>query len=305
MTRTIDLEFITPLFSHGATDAPEIRPASIRGQLHAWFRIVGGDIEAERRVFGGIKHKNADPKTMPSHMKTTASPVIVRVSGLKARVKKLLTLPHKSGDGYLRDAFDIGTTCRIIVTDRLDGLRSGDEVLLNRSINAWLLMGTLGFRATRAAGSFIWTDESFPMPTTPLAYEDACRDLLGEASAHAKVAVLERDPPYSSAEKARRDVSDSLGGPGKEKQTERDDLQDLNNPLGCINGKNKRGEELTRKTSPLKFRILRFGTSYRILAFWDGRTEMTGNTDSDLYGVVDLLAQNKPRIGEQLKKKFL
>ena len=66
MKRTIDLEFITPLFSHGATDQPEIRPASIRGQLHAWFRIMGGDIEAERRVFGGIRQCKANPQTMPS-----------------------------------------------------------------------------------------------------------------------------------------------------------------------------------------------------------------------------------------------
>jgi len=130
-----------------------------------------------------------------------------------------------------------------------------------------------------------------------------CRDLLDEASSQAKVAVLGRD--YASAETARRDVSDSLGGPGKEKQTGRDDLQALNNPLGCINGKNKRGEKLARKTSPLKYRILRFGMSYRILAFWDGRTEVTGNAANDLYDVVDLLAQKKPRIGEQLKEKFL
>ena len=88
MKRTIDLEFITPLFSHGATDQPEIRPASIRGQLHAWFRIMGGDIEAERRVFGGIKHKKADTRTMPSHMETMASHVVVRVSDVNGRVKK-------------------------------------------------------------------------------------------------------------------------------------------------------------------------------------------------------------------------
>ena len=59
MKRTIDLEFITPLFSHGAIDAPEVRASSIRGQLHAWFRILGGDVEAERRVFGGIRQKKS------------------------------------------------------------------------------------------------------------------------------------------------------------------------------------------------------------------------------------------------------
>ncbi len=305
MKRIIDLEFITPMFSHGATDQPEIRSASIRGQLHAWFRILGGDIEAERRVFGGIKQRNADSGIMPSHEKTLASRVVVRVSDVNGGARELPTLPHKQGGmAAPRKAYDVGTKCRIMITDRLGGLIGADEALLNRAINAWLLMGTLGFRSTRAAGSFAWVDESFPMPTDPTAYQAACRDLLREASAQAKVAVLERDTPYSSAELARRAVSDSLGGPGENKKSERDDLQDLNNPLGCIKGKSRIGEELTRKTSPLKYRILRFGNQFRILAFWDGRTDVTGNTNNDLYNVIDLLAQRKPEIGAQLKKAF-
>ena len=89
MNRTIDIEFITPLFSHGATDLPEIRPASIRGQFHAWFRIVGGDIESERRVFGGIKQKNADLQKMPSREKTMASRVVIRVSNVSGQVREL------------------------------------------------------------------------------------------------------------------------------------------------------------------------------------------------------------------------
>ena len=95
MKRTIDLKFITPLFSHGATDQPEIRPASIRGQLHAWFRIMGGDVEVERRVFGGIRQCKANPQTMPSQGKTLASHVVVRVSDVDGRVRDIPTSPHK------------------------------------------------------------------------------------------------------------------------------------------------------------------------------------------------------------------
>jgi len=294
MKRIIDLEFITPLFSHGATDQPEIRPASLRGQLHAWFRIVGGNIEAERRVFGGIRQGIANPQTMPSQGKTLASRVVVRVSDVDGRIKDIPTLPHKQG-GYAspRKAFDSGTKCRITIMDRLGDLSQENEALLNRAVNAWLLMGTLGYRATRAAGSFVWHDESFPMPTEPQAYEDACRDLLDESEAEAKVAVLAKE--YDSAEIARRDISDSLGG--RDDRTGQDDLKRLHDPLGRVfNG---------RKTSPLKYRIVRLGGKFRILAFWDGRTEVTGNSDDDFYDVVDLLAHRKPRIGEQLKEKFL
>ena len=296
MKRTIDLEFITPLFSHGATDLPEIRPASIRGQLHAWFRILGGKIEAERRIFGGIKQRKADSGIMPSKEETLASKVVVRVCEVQGQIRELLTLPHKAGRGREaspRKAYDVGTKCRIIVTNRLKDLRQDDEALLNKAIDAWLLMGTLGYRATRAAGSFVWADESFPMPDDPIAYQGACRDLLDEANAKAKVAVLERD--YNDAELARRDVSDSLGG--RDHRAEQDDLARLHDPLGKAFP--------SRKTSPLKYRIVRFGGKYRILAFWDGRNEVTGNTENDFYDVVDLLYKKKrDKVGEQLKKVF-
>ena len=44
-----------------------------------------------------------------------------------------------------------------------------------------------------------------------------------------------------------------------------------------------------------------------ILAFWDGREEVTGNSDDDFYDVVDLLNGHPrihDRIGAQLKKAF-
>ena len=296
MNRTIDIEFITPLFSHGATDLPEIRPASIRGQLHAWFRIVGGDIEAERRVFGGIKQKNADSRRMPSKEEAMASKIVVRVCNVDGRVRDLPTLPHKSENeqrAYLRKAYDIGTKGRIMITDRLGDLSESDEMLLNRAVDAWLLMGTLGYRSTRAAGSFVWCDESFPMPLEPLAYQDACRDLWDESDVNCKVAVLDRD--YSKAEVARRDVSDSLGG--KDDRQGQSDLAGMHNPLGKVFS--------GRKTSPLKYRIVRFADKFRILAFWDGRNEVTGNSIDDFYGVVDLLDERKhDRIGLQLKEAF-
>ena len=297
MNRTIDIEFITPLFSHGATDLPEIRPASIRGQLHAWFRIVGGDsgdIEAERRVFGGIKQRNADLRKMPSRENTMASKVVVRVSSVCGQIRALPTLPHKGGGmSAPRKAYDIGTKCRIMITDRLRGLSESDEMLLNRAVDAWLLMGTLGYRSTRAAGSFAWQDESFPMPDNPLDYQDACRNLLDETKAEYKVAVLDRE--YSSSEIARRDVSDSLGG--RDDQQGQNDLARMHNPLGKVFG--------GRKTSPLKYRIVRFADKFRILAFWDGRKEVTGNSIDDFYGIVDLFDKRKhDRIGSQLKEAF-
>lgn len=293
MTRSVELEFITPCFSHGATDEPEIRPASIRGQLHAWFRILGGGIAAERRIFGGIKQAKA---SFQGHDETTASKVVVRVAALKGTTREMSTLPHKNYDTQ-RKAYLPGTTCRVDFVSRL-GLSEDDWKLFNRCVDAWLLMGTLGFRATRAAGSFAWKDASFPMPGDPLAYQDACRDLLDGTPC--QVAVL--DKAYGSEEKARRDVSDSLGGP--KRPDDGDDLKRLHEPLGYVGRRTYDRGAPSRKTSPLKYRLVRFGTTLRLLAFWDGRRDVTHCDEADFIGVVSLLAKRKPAIGEQLEKAF-
>ena len=291
MNRTIDLNFITPLFSHGATDEPEIRSASIRGMLHEWFRLLGGDIVSERRVFGGIKQAKAGYK---DHEVTKASPIVVRVADVKGMVVDVPTLPHKyGGRAAMRKAFSAGTTCRIVLSDRLRGLSGEDENCFEAAVNAWLLMGTLGYRATRAAGSFSWQDATFEMPTDRIEYQDACRNLLDDSNAfeNVKVAVLEKG--YESAEAARKVVSDSLGGP--EKDNGRDDLRRFHNPLGGIS---------PRKTSPLKYRIVQLKTVFHILALWDNRGKVTGNKAGDFYGVIDLLAKKKPELGQQLLNAF-
>ena len=43
---------ITPLFMGGAFQQPELRTQSINGLLRWWFRISGGSIEDEKRIFG-------------------------------------------------------------------------------------------------------------------------------------------------------------------------------------------------------------------------------------------------------------
>ena len=289
---TIKLTFTTPMFGHGATDEPEIRPSSIRGQLHSWFRLLGGTIDQERAVFGGIRQGKGQYKT---HDETMASRVVVRVTNVKGMVDEVETLPHKFGNRAApRKAYKAGTTCEVRVTDRLGGIKeSADEELFVRALQAWLLMGTLGFRSTRAAGSFVWECVSFPMPTDVEAYRAACVDVLLDAPA--RFGILPRVYSREDVAAARRLVSDSLGGP--DNLDERNDLQELHNPLGCI--------KPSRKTSPLKYRIICCGNDYRILALWDGREDVTGNTASDLQGVIDLLGWRKPELGGLLKNSDL
>ena len=276
---TFKLEFITPLFSRGEyEDRVEVRPPSIRGQLHWWFRALGGNAADEKAIFGSV------------HDGATASKVVVRVSEVNGTVTRLNTLPHKSGDqASPKAACAPGLTCKLHILSRLGGLTGKHRDQFNRTLEVWLLLGTLGFRGTRAAGSFMWTDDGdcgFTPADTFERYERRCRELLKVAPL--KFALL--DNVYDTTEEARRVVSDTLGGKGD--QHGKRDLDRLHDPLGKIFG--------GRKTSPLRFRLVRFGGKFRIAAIWDARMQVTGNSPSDLAGIIKLLAECKPALGKQL-----
>jgi CRISPR/Cas system CMR-associated protein Cmr1 (group 7 of RAMP superfamily) len=273
--------FTTPLFSRGVFDTPEIRPPSIRGQLHWWFRALGGRYEDEKAVFGGV------------HQDAAASKVVIRVSGISGETGDFKTLPHKGGGlASPKKAFAPGSSFTLHVLTRLRGFASQQqEAHFLRSLEAWLLLGTLGLRATRAAGSFTWSpgDGGFSRQVSFDSYEARCRDLL--RGAPLKFALLETR--YASAEDARRVVSDTLGG--RDDSAGANDLARLNDPLGKIH----RG----RKTSPLRFRIVTLADQeHFIAAVWDDRGNVTGNRPNDLVGIVRLLQERKPALGNQLEK---
>lgn len=272
------LTFITPLFSKGTyDDLPEIRPPSIRGQLHWWFRALGGTHAEEHAIFGGV------------HGGAVASKVVVRVANIKGEIGKPATLPHKSGgQASEKTAFLPGSTFDLHILERLGGLTEARRAAFRRSLEAWLLAGTLGLRATRAAGSFVWApaDAGISMPETLAEYRRRLDSLFGGTSM--KVMLLEE--PFRKPEDARICVSDTIGGRDDPNGTS--DLARLNDPLGRIRPK--------RKTSPLRFRLVMIGDAFHIIAVWDGRSAVTGNRPGDFEGVVNLLAKTK-KIGQMLK----
>lgn len=273
------LTFITPLFSKGTyDDLPEIRPPSIRGQLHWWFRALGGTHAEEHAIFGGV------------HGGAVASKMLVRVANIKGETGKPATLPHKSGgQASEKTAFLPGTTFDLHILERLGGLTEKQRVVFLRCLEAWLLVGTLGLRATRAAGSFVWAPAGagISMPETLAEYRRRLDSVFGGTSM--KVMLLEE--PFRKPEDARICVSDTLGGRDDPNGTS--DLARLNDPLGRIRPK--------RKTSPLRFRIVMIGDAFHIIAVWDGRSIVTGNRSGDFEGVVNLLAEKGKRIGQMLK----
>ena len=57
-TFSLKCKVITPLFMGGANQQAELRTQSINGLLRWWFRIAGGSIEDEKRLFGWAGEKS-------------------------------------------------------------------------------------------------------------------------------------------------------------------------------------------------------------------------------------------------------
>ena len=276
---TFRLEFITPLFSRGQyEDRPEIRPPSIRGQLHWWFRALGGTPLEEKAIFGGI------------HQGAVASKVVVRVQHDPLNGQSFPTLPHKPpGPNASKSAVPPGVSFDLQILMRLGGVTPDLLKAFDRTLETWLLLGSLGLRSTRAAGNFRWhakegSDLNYPASFND--YESRCKGLLKNAPL--RFALL--DTIYTSSETARKVISDTLGG--RDDQGGQGDLARLHDPLGkAFQG---------RKISPLRFRLISIGNEFRIASIWDARESVTGNRLSDLTGIINLLAQRKPALGNQL-----
>lgn len=278
------IKLITPLFSKGSyDDRPEIRPPSIRGQLHWWFRALGYNYQDEKAIFGGV------------HGGAIASKVMVRVGGIKGETDEVNTLPHKTGgQASPKWAYKPGTAFDLHISERLGGLSEKHHVAFQRALETWLLLGTLGLRSTRAAGSFAWVpmgDNQLQMPTTM----DEWRTKVSERLSGAPLKFCLTDEAFNSAEEARRIVSDTIGGRNDSPGTN-GLLSNINYPLGKVNG--------GRKTSPLRFRLIPIQNHYHIAAVWDNRQEVTGNRAEHLEMVIDELKRKGKKIGYLLDHKF-
>ncbi|MBE2205580.1 MAG: hypothetical protein IAE94_14705 [Chthoniobacterales bacterium] len=275
------LTFLTPLFSKGSyDDRPEVRPASIRGQLHWWLRALGGSPADENAIFGSVHSKPV-----------LASKVVVRVGNIRGQIAKVDTLPHKSGgQASPKWAYQPGASFDLHLLERLGGLSAPHRATFQRTIETWLLLGTLGLRATRAAGSFSWqplTPDAPQMPQSLEAWKSRCAELLSRAPLKLHIT----SESFGTAEEARCVVSDTIGGKGAPAGD--DSLAAINHPLGRVFG--------GRKTSPLRFRIIPIAGRFHIAAIWDGREAVTGNKPSDLAAAIRLLGDKGKRLGTLLQ----
>jgi CRISPR type III-B/RAMP module RAMP protein Cmr1 len=272
MKTTYQIQAITPIFSYGADPykaadkrnntpehkgTPEIRPASIRGQLRWWMEILGYSEAMIGSIFGSTAGENG-----------MASKVVIRVSEIQGNIgERRCTQQHgwSNKTCYLPNAeFDL------IVVERLGGLNVEQRSALSQTIDSWLLMGTLGGRGTRAAGSLNDTSK----PLTESQWAQSCAELLKNSKVHLRLGRT----TFQSETDAREVICDTL----------KEEAFYGAQPLGGIH---------PRKTSPLRMRVVRFSDAdpqkpYRIAALW------TEANEAPLEKAIQTLKKGNGRGGE-------
>jgi CRISPR type III-B/RAMP module RAMP protein Cmr1 len=148
---SITFKFVTPCIISGADQQKaELRAPSLRGQLRHWHRLLGEGTEAEKHIFGGIG-KNDDVR---------ASALVVRIatpaSELKTFTGNAETIGTSKFDYFLwplakNERGVISPNQEATITIQHRRVQGGRELGL-RTLQAFLLLGSLGTRSRRAYG---------------------------------------------------------------------------------------------------------------------------------------------------------
>ena len=156
------IKFITPCISSGANQkVAEIRAQSLRGELHYWFRSLGGRLPEERRIFGRIgKEKEIRRSSLnvrivvPENLRTSCKDG-KSISGdeFDYFLWPLREQKHTPGSGS-RGIIEAGESFEL----RISHVRIQDGKLLPEEVlKAFLLLGSLGSRSRRCYGS-LWAE---------------------------------------------------------------------------------------------------------------------------------------------------
>lgn len=246
--------FLTPGFPHGAYQAlsnniPELRAASIRGQLRWWWRTLGYGSGDE--VFGSIAGNNG-----------IASKVQVRlISPAEIPTCDSQILPHKPNPGHRGNKRAIPEN-RDLFTIELRPVRAGvtDEQFgkLQSTLEAWMLMGAVGQRANRSAGS-VWPEMGAPISAED--YLSRCRILLRECNTRVSLLNIQF---HTSSDLRRLSGKFLMHKPNARQESDRITVPGV--VFGSAGSRGNCTDE--RKSSSLKLRAVRFGNSLHIAALW-------------------------------------
>ncbi len=147
-SKLISLRVITPLFLYGANQKkPEIRAASVRGQLRYWFRAIEGARiirldelwEAESAVFGSTAGgSSVSIRFYPNgDLKTNKYPMLPH-------------RPDKKGQSW-QEAISPGQKLTLEIVSQPGNEKISPTIM--RTLGIWLLLGGIGKRSRRMFGA--------------------------------------------------------------------------------------------------------------------------------------------------------
>ncbi len=217
-------KLLTACFCGGADNQggpAEMRVPSIRGQVRAWHRVVSGEIIVNRIWGSTVGEAGASRVAL-----IWDASVLPRPAQPNPHI-----LPHK-GQGP-RPALAVGQTFTLTL-QRLVGCSSTDWTAAQNALKLWLLVGCLGLRANRAAGS-VWPVGDW-VPQTSARLADELRAL-----AFRWPLQLVDTPTGTRSEELRRLASDT------------------------VKNRNLFGEIRPRTPSPTKFKVIELAGQPRLL----------------------------------------
>lgn len=239
--QSIEYRFIllTPAMIGGATGrdgSAEMRVASIRGQVRWWHRSAGL-VPQCNDVWGQV-----EPVVMASKVSLSLA------AGPPPNLMNSPILPHKQSAS--RNSIASGQTFSVILR-RLVGCNPAQWSAAQHAVKLWLLLGGLGLRVNRAAGSVWPTDDYLPetekwvphdeaslrKTLTTLGYSKIVRLIDSRILEHGSLAGENTD-----GLKLRKAASDTVNGSPRY--------------FGTIQ---------PRTPSPLKMKVIRFGTDTRLI----------------------------------------
>lgn len=242
-THTFDFEFLTPCFSGTAegknAESSVLRVPPIRGHIRMWHVSLFGAADANA-VWGSTAGDGCGSKVG-----------VALKSWISESKADAAILPHKKS--AFRVALKVGSPATLVIT-RLPGCSSNQWEHAEKATKLWLLLGTLGLRSARAAGS-VWPSGSW-VPQDAAALKTTLNTLGYKQPVQQVDAAILKDKSLAyeknDALKLRHAASDTVGGSPR--------------LFGGINP--------TRQPSPLKMKVALFATGPVLL--------LTGLSTSDM-----------------------
>ena len=265
---TYNFELLSDTFAHGAYQTqdfnrPELRAPSVKGMIRWWHEALGFQAADARSIFGSVASRNENTTNM-------ASVVSVRIIPRSEVITNNMEfMPHKGRSGGSKQAIQPNTRYQLQLTPRRGGLSITHNAQLKRATEAWLLLGSIGQRSNRAAGSILWDQ----CPSSQMNFEITASEILGNS--RISFAVLDRT--FSNDIEARNIAGDFLS----------EEAFQGTAPFGSAGGFNRRtNQRIERKPSPLKLKCVCFENEIRLMAIWDHRKESARNLETGIGQLV-------------------